>query len=272
MNSAAYLDQVRQTKSAGTHTAYRYSLRLFESQCRKEPSAVTGEDLLTFAEWRRKQGDAERTIHNHLLRTSIFLHAAGSQLSFAAYLPKAANRIPEEYSIKQVNAMLNAAREDERLILEVFLCAGVRNKELANLEKADIDFEASTIRIRVKENWRPKNGQEREIAVPRWLTENLATKPPGVLFRNSLGKPNANLLRTVKAVAARAGMTGRVDCHKFRSTAICQWLRSGYSLQDTMAAAGHNNLVTVQHYLAVANRKHMQEMSERAFAYAISGD
>jgi len=57
-----------------------------------------------------------------------------------------------------------------------------------------------------------------------------------------MGGVNAHLLRIVKRVGKRAGLTGiRVDDHRFRSTAITRWLREGNSVPDVMAWVGHKS-------------------------------
>jgi site-specific recombinase XerD len=267
-----YLERVRQTKAANTHATYKQSLDLFAKTCTKDVLSIQNDDLQRFAQERRAAGDGQRTVHNRFLHVVIGLRAVGNRnLPGRSAFPRKTERLPEQYSGTELTKLLVAATPEEKLLVEMFLCSGMRNKEVANLQVADLDFESSVIRIRVKENWQPKGGKEREVALPQWLTKKLAArcvgkKPEDLLFANREGTVDRNLLRVVKRVAVRAGLKGRVDVHKFRSTSICQRLRSGWSLQDTMSAAGHSDLATVKRYLAVASRDQMQQMSEKAFA------
>lgn len=269
---AEYLERVRQTKAANTYTTYKQSLDLFAAGCSKNPQDVTNDDLQRFAKDRGAAGDGQRTVHNRFLHVAIFLRAVGNRgVPGRAQFPRKTERLPEQYSGRELNALLAAAPPEERLLVEVLLCSGMRNGEVAHLQASDVDFDSSIIRIRIKENWQPKGGKERDVALPQWLTKKLSEhaagkKPEDLLFPNTKGTVDRNLLRVVKRVAGRAGLRGRVDVHKFRSTSICQRLRSGWSLQDTMSAAGHSDLATVKRYLAVASRDQMQKMSEKAFA------
>ena len=57
-------------------------------------------------------------------------------------------------------------------------------------------------------------------------------KRTDLVFPATMGGVDAHLLRILKHVAKRAGLTDiRVDDHKFRSTAVTSWLREGVSPQ-----------------------------------------
>lgn len=269
---AEYLERVRQTKAGNTYATYKQSLGLFAAGCSKNAIDVTNDDIQKFAQTRRAAGDSQRTVHNRFLHVAIFLRAVGNKnLPGRSAFPRKVERLPEQYSRHELRALLSSSEPGEKLLVELFLCSGMRNGEVAHLQVCDVDFDSSVIRIRVKDGWQPKGGKEREVALPRWLCEKLKVRAAGkkstdLLFPSTTGTADRNLLRVVKRVAVRAGLTGRIDIHKFRSTSICQRLRSGWSLQDTMSAAGHSDLATVKRYLAVASRDQMQKMSEQAFA------
>jgi integrase len=74
-----------------------------------------------------------------------------------------------------------------------------------------------------------------------------------LVFTNSVGGPNLHMLRIVKRVAKRAKLAGRVDDHKFRSTAITRWLRNGYTVPDVMTWVGHVSPTTILRYAAKVN-------------------
>jgi len=266
-----YLETVRQTKAASTYVTYKQSLDLFAKSIVKDASDVSSDDLQEFVKARKAAGDGARTVHNRFLHVVIFLRACGNKnLPKRSAYPKKFERTPEEYSPRQLSLLLEAATDEEKLLVEVFLCSGMRNKELANLQVGDLDFEASALKIRLKEHWAPKSGREREVPLPRWLSEKLykfrtGKRPDEFVFPNSQGGANHNLLRIVKRVARRAELGGRVDCHKFRSTFACQLLRSGASVQDVMQQVGHNSLTTTTRYLALANRTAAQQKAEQAF-------
>lgn len=59
----------------------------------------------------------------------------------------------------------------------------------------------------------------------------------------------------------------RIDDHKFRSTAITQWLREGYTVPDVVQLAGHENMDTIQRY---AEKLNLRKKEHRAKADAVA--
>jgi integrase len=176
--------------------------------------------------------------------------------------PPKPEREPEEYTELEIEKLLTFAQTEERLVLNCFLCVGLRSGELAHSTYADIDCLHSTWTVRGKENWDTKtDGSQRHIPIPEWLTKKIGErqakggrKKSDLIFFNEKGGANLHLLRIVKRVAKRAKMTEiRVDDHKFRSTAISRWLRAGNSVQDVMAWVGHKSLSTILRYAAKIN-------------------
>src|SRR2546430_1579026 len=83
-------------------------------------------------------GDGARTVFSRFLHVCIFLRAMGHRnLPKRSSFPRKVERLPEEYNGKQLTALLNAATPGERLILELLMCSGMRNQEVANLHVAD---------------------------------------------------------------------------------------------------------------------------------------
>ncbi len=113
----------------------------------------------------------------------------------------------------------------------------------------------------------------RYVTVPAWLNQKIEqrmktrhAKRSDLVFPAPMGGVNAHLLRIVKRLAERAGLTDiRVDDHKFRSTAITRWLREGNSPQDVMAWVGHRSLATILRYAAKVKLE-KQETQQKAHA------
>ena len=87
-----------------------------------------------------------------------------------------------------------------------------------------------------------------------------------LLFPNSLGKPDLHLLRILKRVSRKAGLSGRIDLHKFRATAATRWHANGMNIQDVKAFLGHRDIQTTMKYLAATN--HESESVGRAVEQA----
>jgi len=96
-----------------------------------------------------------------------------------------------------------------------------------------------------------------------------------LVFPNSLGKPNGHLIYVVKRVAKKAGITGRVDNHKFRSSAICRWLRAGVTVYDVADYVGHESPAMILRYYKKINleKKENRDKATQPFdQYATMGD
>ena len=81
----------------------------------------------------------------------------------------------------------------------------------------------------------------------------LNRKDSDLIFPAPRGGVDEHLIRIVKRVADRAKVEGRVDDHKFRSTAITIWLRDGRTVPEVMAYVGHLNPATILRYAAKVN-------------------
>ncbi len=83
------------------------------------------------------------------------------------------------------------------------------------------------------------------------------------------------MIRITKRIAELAGITGRVDNHKFRATAITFWLRAGNTIFDVMAWAGHESSATVQRYAAklqLEKRENRLKATKAFDQYSTVGD
>jgi integrase len=96
-----------------------------------------------------------------------------------------------------------------------------------------------------------------------------------LVFPSKYGLVDEHLIRIVKRVASRAGVKGRVDNHKFRSTAITIWLRDGRTVPEVMSYVGHVSPKTILRYAAKINlqKKENREKVTRPFdQFATMGD
>jgi integrase len=96
-----------------------------------------------------------------------------------------------------------------------------------------------------------------------------------LIFPNREGNPDNHLLRIVKRVAKKAKVTGRVDDHKLRSTAITLWLQDGNTVPDVMRWVGHVDQKTILRYAEKVNLR-KDETRKRIMktfdAFATMGD
>jgi integrase len=299
---AAYLEEIEANKARGTYLAYNRSLELFKASCRRlNLEDVRREDLLAFKTYLRRQDSlGDRSRYNHFLNVSVFFKWANHR-SIAMGVkkndwPAKPERDPEEYTTEEIKALLTAAAKtyrgrdrakvetkDDRLLLNAFLCSGLRDGEVAHLTYGDIDGKHSlwTVRPKAGHSLKTKESQ-RVVPVGEWLTKKVLEQKKvegkqneDLIFPNTRGKPDGHLLRILKRVSKKAGLTGRVDQHKFRSTAITMWLRNGSTVPEVMAYVGHVSPTTILRYAAKVNlqkKENRDRITQPSDQYATMGD
>jgi integrase len=280
MKINSFLDEVQANKQPKTYQSYANTLAMFRESCRKTDLAqVDRADIIAFKSWlKSKTYDdgskmSRRTWYKNFLNVSVFFKWAGRSfismgIKKGDWFPKP-ERDPEAYTSEELTALFSAAEEDERLVLKSLLNTGFRSGELAHLTYGDIDSRHSIWKVRGKtldlaggkREWKPKTvDSEREMPVTDDLTKKimarkrtLGASDNDLVFPNTEGNPDGHLIRIVKRVAKRAKVEGRVDDHKFRSTAITLWLRAGNSVPDVASWVGHSDLQTILRYAEKLN-------------------
>lgn len=119
-------------------------------------------------------------------------------------------RRPPTYSQQDLDKIFAKCDDTERAMFASLLLTGLRKDELINLTWNDLDLKRGTLRLTAKEDFVPKDYEEREIPIPRELVRLLEKLPRTSTWvfpsrnGNRLG-PN-EMLRRLKDVAERAGV------------------------------------------------------------------
>jgi integrase len=275
-----YLTEVKANKTPATFRKFTRSLKYFAQSAPPHVQDINRETMLQFKLDLVNKDLQLSSVHTHFLDTQIFNKWNNSKwASIQTRLkktdwPKNPLRDPEAYSQDELTRLFGAtepsqanldkmtklkrSREDklsmlrdENLILKSFLMSGMRSGELTQLVYGDIDKENSV--------WRIRSGKtaaaRRSIIMPKELTQKVIDRKKqlkksdnDLIFPGKDGQPWTQIYRVVKRVARRAGVTGRVDDHKFRSTAITLWILNGVNIFDIMAWVGHRDPTTLRHY------------------------
>ncbi len=298
---AAYLAEIEANKSRATWNAYRRSTELFLESCRKLNVADVGRtDMLAFKTYLKKQEFSGRSLYNHFLNITIFFVWAKGDADTLGLnendWPEKPERDPEAYSEEEIKKMLetaagtfrglkrgNGEKKDDRLLINAFLNSGLRDGELSHLAYGDIDTKHSLWKVRAKDGHNLKtSGSKRNVPVGEWLTAKIMERKKAeskqdadLIFPSARGGVDTHLIRITQRIAKLAGVKGRVDNHKFRATAITFWLRSGNTIFDVMAWAGHESSATVQRYAAklqLENHENRRKATKVFDEYAGVGD
>ena len=228
---AEYLRDVKATKSAATHKAYKHDLAWFRKRCGKHlVSRLDRSDVMALFAAGREEGLNQKTTNK---RVVVMLHAmrgAGAEIKLRkGDWPKTADKQVEVYSPDELQKFFSACTVGERILFQTFLLTGFRAEEIATLTWPDINCTAGKISVSAKPHWKftPKSYETRLVEVPSTLLAKLKARQKQ---SNSLlvfpapkhpTRPNyggdgvdAHLLETCKQIALRA----RLNCGKCKGT------------------------------------------------------
>jgi len=189
--------------------------------------------------------------------------------------------------------ILAASSEEERLIWEVFICSGFREREVCCLCWEDVNVEDCTLQLHPKPefNFFIKNRHEREVPIPLALMEKLVARRanpphPRLVFPNRDGRPHGHLLRQLKTIAYGCGancgycvnkkgkscadgpVCSHIQLHSLRRTAATSWVAAGVPVQIVSVFLGHSDLEVTYRYLGVAVKKSDQNRARLATAFS----
>lgn len=175
---------------------------------------------------------------------------------------------PEVLTVDEILALLEAAGRSatgtrNRALLVVLWRAGLRVGEALELEPADVDQAAGTVRVpRGKTGHRTVGLDPEALAV---VAEWTARRRPGRgrLFCTLAGKPlGANYVRVMlKRLAERAGIRRRVHPHAFRHTHAAELVREGANVRHLQLQLGHRDLATTATYLQAIQPLELVELA-----------
>ena len=200
---ASYLkDMEPPQREPKTYMAYKYCLELFASHCAKRfIQDVKREDLLAFIRKLYELNCGPRTAYNRAVIVSQLLKANGiTKLLHNRDWPEYVEPIRPMYEEEEIQGLLKACNDQERVLYLCYLLTGLRDKEMRYLTWRDIDFRTQVIRVTRKPlyGFKPKNKEEREVPVPASLISALKKykgskklNAEALVFPNESGRPES---------------------------------------------------------------------------------
>jgi integrase len=302
---ADFMDEYRIGNKKNTTEQMRQTLEEFKQVCKERQkrliSDLTRKDVIAYWQWaldhsltksRRTASNKTYRVHSLLkMRHLIFIGKGTDKWQ----VPEFVEELPEIYSDWQLQKFLAACDFTQNLIFETMLKAGLREKELVFLEKSDLDFTRSTLKVSVKPHYDfdTKTYHEREIAIPEELMQRLrkcaASAPGKLVFPTQGGKPNYKLLRTCKRIAHRAGLNcghcdhkgkrRQLNCqdrnvcetwflHKFRATFATINLQRGMDIKTVQYQLGHQDIQSTMRYVTPLRNEQLREKVNEVWAKA----
>ncbi len=150
--------------------------------------------------------------------------------------------------------LLGSARTPrDRLLYLCGLLLGLRVSELVGLRVEDLDLDGGTCTVR-----HGKGDRDRALPIPARLLPELrswiGTRRDGWVFpspRSKTGHLSARAVQlSIRAAAARAGISRHTTPHKLRHSYATRLLQRGADIIEVRDLLGHSSVSTTQIYLS----------------------
>jgi len=184
--------------------------------------------------------------------------------------PKQEKRLPRYLEMDQITKLLSTPEDRtllgarDRAMLELLFSTGVRVSELVELNFADLDQEASVIRVRgkgKKQRTAPV-GPTAMAAIQKYLQlrrvdARSAAFDQQALFVNKHGQrlSTRSVRRKLDKYLTEAGLDPSISPHTLRHSFATHMLNSGADLRSVQELLGHQSLSTTQIYTHLTTKR-----------------
>ena len=289
-----FLSYLQHSKNFSQHTlkAYREDLNFFLTYLDVEKTAIR--DLTTLklrkylAHLRTREYSratiarklaSVRSFFKYLCRKGYFKKNPAAALR----TPKLEKKLPHFLSTVEVETLLDApdtsilAGKRDRALMELLYSTGMRVSEVSQLDNADIDFFAESVKARgkgKKERLLPL-GSHSISALSDYIEQKqlsagrLPLYDKNALFLNKCGSrlSNRSIQRTIEKYIRMTGLSRRVSPHTLRHSFATHMLDRGADLRSVQELLGHESLSTTQIYTHVTTNR-MKKIYEKAHPHA----
>jgi len=254
----AYLKYAAATKATTTVTGYRQKVNLFLDQCMKlKPTQVKPTDINKFMLSRLEEVEPATVASD--IRTLQAWFNWGKANGYVAENPcdkvqriRNIKKNPPKYiSPEQIKQLLEASKTHSLYpLIATAIYAGLRRKELINLEWSDIDFKKNNLTVKNKENFHTKSYKYRVIPLSDKLKTILLPyrKKDGYCFLTPHGSKQINNLGRSFALICKSAGIENCTLHVLRHTFASQLVMAGVSIYKVSQWLGHADVTTTMIY------------------------
>ena len=180
-------------------------------------------------------------------------------------------KIPKSLSEEQEVQLLDHLIETDLELYRMAVIAGntaLRVREMVNLTWPDINWKAKELYVRAKEDWTPKDWEERAIPLNQQADSFLRIQKKENLIglyvfpRKDGKKYGRGLDVRMERAFKKAGLMPGGGFHALRHTYATRAVESGMDLETLRKIMGHSDTKTLMKYTHVST-EHVRRMSER---------
>jgi integrase/recombinase XerC len=252
---AAFLDRERPDSGAGLTDASHHDIRAWLGTLvgKREKSSVA------------RKLSALRTFYRFMVRKGYRTDNPAALVSY----PRLPERLTAYLTVDDVFCLLSLpdrttpAGKRDAAILELLYSTGIRVGELVALDRADIQWDESVVRVmgkgkkeRIVPIGQPALDSLRDYASVRtagtWGVSESVIDPDALFLNRRGGRlTDRSVNRNIKRYILMGALTLDVSAHKLRHAFATHLLEMGADLRDIQEMLGHETISTTQRYTHV---------------------
>jgi integrase len=282
----AYIERTRDGKKPRTYTAYRDSVNLFLASCKKTYlDELTRDDMLCYKTMLAGRYGGQ-TVFGQWNKTMTFLNDCGieREVDRDDWIQKKdrpvniarrnKNQKYPVYAEGEIAAMLAVADAREKALVYFLVGSGFRIGEAMHAQWHDIDWDAKTLTVRFKPEFKfaPKDYECRTVLLGDNVVEALRAyrgdaEDRALIFPAKRGGIERHLEdRVLCGVLERAKVRRpKKPAHAMRVLYACRLHQAGVDIESIRVDCGHSDIQTTQIYLRAVDTKsdkHRQRVND----------
>ena len=261
-----------------TQEGYQLAVRLFLDWAKREPEALTEDEVRAYFLYLRDERKQAPSSINIAVCALRFFFSHTLQRDWPVFELLRVNKprmLPVVLSVGEVRTVLGAVRHPvRRMALSTIYALGLRLGEGLRLETGHIDSERLVVWVRDG-----KGAKDRGVPLPRpllarlrryWKEERPASSTQ-YLFVPPEGKAplhETTLQKTFTAARDEVALAKRASIHSLRHSYATHLLESGISLRTIQDVLGHKSMRTTEIYVHVTQpgTERLQQVLDRLMA------
>lgn len=251
---------LRRGLSHKTIRTYRYCVRKFFNQCRKEPNQIKKADIKSYLDLMIEKGACGNTINVNLNALKFFYGSVlNKRLMINIRYSKTPKTLPIVLTKEEVAMLINSiSNPKHKLMAKLMYSAGLRVSELVHLKPEHLEIEDGYGWVR-----HGKGNKDRMFIIAESIKEELASyiskecvSPDSYIFRGFNGHlTTASVRSVIKNARKNTKLSKHAHPHTLRHSFSTHLIENGSNVAEVQSLLGHSSAETTMVYLHIASPK-----------------